>query len=282
MNKLKPAWIGYFDRTKLDGVWDTLESYANMGFQAMDGDLSFLPGDPAENLKKYRDLGLSSLCVGLGTTHAEFYKDPKYLKTVVEKANLYGVDKVNLVWTNVIRSFRTKIYGDVGTYDEMMSDIDDLNKTVKLLADEGLKPMYHNHYQEFTTAFHGISVMDYYLVLVDPRLMFKLDVGWVYAAGLNPVEYMEKVKDRIALLHCKDMLDPISPRYMQDEERVKNFGFTALGTGQLDLPAIFTKAIEIGQEWVISEQDRRNNLTWAESMQCGILNMKETGLVDVK
>ncbi|MCL2093576.1 MAG: sugar phosphate isomerase/epimerase [Treponema sp.] len=281
MKKLKPAWIGYRDRVNPNhDPWPYLEKYAKMGFKAMDGDLSMFPGDLKENLKRYRDLGLESLCTGIGSTHGEFHKDPANLKAVVEKANLYGVKKVNLRWTQVIRSFRTKIYGDVGTYDEMMQDIDDLNKTVKLLADEGLIPMYHNHYQEFTTVFKGISVMDYYLVLIDPRLCFKLDVGWVYSAGLDPVTYMEKVKDRIALLHCKDMLDPISPRYMQDEERVKNFGFTALGTGKLDLPGIFRKALEIGQDWIISEQDRMNNLSWEESMQLGIFNMRETGLVE--
>ena len=280
MKKLKPAWIGYFNRLQYEDRWPIFEKYAKMGYKGMDGDLSSVPGDPVENLKRFKDLGLQPLCTGLGGTYDEFNSDPSLLKKVVEKANFYGVDKVNITWTTVIRSFRTKIYGDVGTYDDMMNDIDKLNKTVKLLGDEGLKPMYHNHYQEYTTVFNGISVMDYYLVLVDPRLMFKLDVGWVYASGQNPVEYMEKVKDRIALLHVKDMLDPISPRYMQDAERVKNFGFTAMGTGMLDLKGIFAKALEIGQDWVISEQDRMNNLSWEESMQCGILNMKETGLVD--
>ena len=281
MKKLKPAWIGYRDRTNpnLD-PWPFFEKYAKMGYQAMDGDLSTLQGDPVDNLKRFRDLGLQNLCTGIGTTHAEFHKNPEHLKKVVERAELYGVKKVNLTWTQVIRSFGTGIYGDVGTYDEMMQDIDDLNKTVKLVADEGLIPMYHNHYQEFTAVFKGVSVMDYYLVLVDPRLCFKLDVGWVYAGGLDPVEYMEKVKDRIALLHCKDMLDPISPRYLHNPNKEKKFGFTALGTGKLDLHGIFTKAIEIGQEWVITEQDRINHLDWEDSMRCGILNMRETGLVE--
>ena len=277
--KLKAAWIGYFDRTNLDNVWPVFEKYAKMGYKAMDGDLSFLPGDASDNLKRFKDLGLQPLCSGIGATHAEFRKDPELLKKVIEKAQFYGVDKVNLGWTTVIRSFRTQ-YGDFGTYDDVMRDIDDLNATVKLLGDAGLKPMYHNHFQEFTEVYEGVSVMDHYLTKVDPRLMFKLDVGWVYSGGLNPVDYMEKVKDRIALLHVKDMLDPVSPHYMEDKERNRNFGFTALGTGMLDLKGIFTKAIEIGQEWVISEQDRINNLSWEESMQCGILNMKETGLVD--
>jgi sugar phosphate isomerase/epimerase len=276
--KLKAAWIG-FNQPGVD-VWDMFEQYAKMGYQGKDGDLSNIPGDRAENLKHFKGLGLTPLCTGIGAgTTREIATDPKRIAEIVERAHFYGVDCVNMGWTTAIRGFRTD-FGDNGTYDEMMQDIDDMNLLVKALGNEGLKPMYHNHFQEFVVSYKGVSVMDWYLTLVDPRFMFKLDVGWVYAGGLEPVEYMEKVKDRVRLIHCKDMMDRFQPRHMLDRENVKNFGFTALGTGQLDLKGIFGKALEIGQEWVIAEQDRVNVLGWKDALQCAYLNMKETGLVE--
>ena len=122
--------------------------------------------------------------------------------------------------------------------------------------------------------------MDYYLTQVDPRLMLKLDVGWVYVGGVDPVEYMEKAKDRIALLHIKDFTEMIQPRYLVNADKETDFGFTAVGTGKLDLKGIFNKAIEIGQEWAIVEQDRERILKWEDAIACAYFNMKETGLVE--
>ena len=162
----------------------------------------------------------------------------------------------------------------------MMVDIENMNAIVKALADEGLKPMYHNHYQEFTVSYNGVSVMDYYLTQVDPRLMLKLDVGWAYVGGVDPVDYMEKAKDRIALLHIKDFTEMIQPRYLVNADKETDFGFTAVGTGMLDLKGIFKKALEIGQEWAIVEQDRERVLKWEDAIACAYFNMKETGLVE--
>lgn len=277
MKQLKAAWTGF----RLPDVdpWVMFEKYARMGYQAMDGDLSRLPGDPVENLKRFRDLGLQPLCTGIDGTNLEVAKDPKKIAEVVKRAEFYGVDKVNIGWNSVIDSFGSH-YGNNGTYDSMMVDIENMNAIVKALADEGLQPMYHNHYQEFTVSYNGVSVMDYYLTQVDPRLKLKLDVGWVYVGGVDPVEYMEKAKDRIALLHIKDFTEMIQPRYLVNADKETDFGFTAVGTGVLDLKGIFKKSLEIGQEWAIVEQDRERVLKWEDAIACAYFNMKETGLVE--
>ncbi len=278
MKQLKAAWTGF--RLPDTDPWVMFEKYAKMGYQGMDGDLSNLDGDPVENLKRFRDLGLEPLCTSIGRGKAEeIAKDRDKVAEIVKRAEFYGVDKVNIGWTSVINSFGS-YYGNNGTYDSMMVDIDNMNAIVKALADEGLKPMYHNHYQEFTVRYKGVSVIDYYLTQVDPRLMLKLDVGWVYVGGEDPVEYMEKAKDRIALLHIKDFTEMIQPRYLVNADKETDFGFTAVGTGKLDLKGIFAKALEIGQEWAIVEQDRERILKWEDAILCAYFNMKETGFVE--
>ena len=277
MKQMKAAWTGFRQQDR--DPWEVFEEYARLGYQAMDGDLSYLPGDPVENLKRFRDLGLEPLCVSIGGTNIEVAKDPKKIAEIVKRAEFYGVDKVNIGWNSVINSFGSQ-YGNNGTYDSMMVDIENMNAIVKALGDEGLKPMYHNHYQEFTVQYNGVSVMDYYLTQVDPRLMLKLDVGWVYVGGVDPVEYMEKAKDRIALLHIKDFTEMIQPRYLVNADKETDFGFTTVGTGALDLKGILNKAIEIGQTWAIVEQDRERVLKWKDAIACAYFNLKETGLVE--
>ncbi|MCL2093552.1 MAG: sugar phosphate isomerase/epimerase [Treponema sp.] len=277
MKKLKAAWIGF--RQEGD-PWEIYESRAKIGFKGMDGDLSRMEGDPAENLKRFKALGLEPLCTFSGRGDwFEIANNKEGIKEIVKRANFYGINKVNIPMSSCIKSFGT-FAGDVGTYDEMMYDIDGMNALVKALADEGLVPIYHNHFQEYTTHFKGVSIMDYFLTDVDPRFMLKLDVGWVYCGNLDPVEYMEKAKDRIALLHLKDFTSAEVGRQLVNADKETFFGFTALGTGALDLPGILKKAIEIGQEWAIVEQDRTRNLNWEDALHCSYLNMKETGYVE--
>ena len=275
--QLKAAWTGF--RLPDTAPWKMYELYANMGYKGLDGEISNLPGDPVENLKRFKDLGLSCLCTSIGGKNGEVAKDRDKIGEIVKKAEFYDVKKVNIGYTSVIDSFGS-FYGNNGTYDSMMRDIEDLNAITVALADEGLEPMYHNHYQEFLVTYDGVPVIDYYLTQIDKRLKIKLDVGWVYVGGVDPVEYMGKLGDRIALLHIKDFTEMIQPRYLINADKETDFGFTAVGTGKLDLKGIFGKALEIGQEWAIVEQDRERILPWKDAIACAYYNMKETGLVE--
>ena len=280
MKQLKAAWTGF--RQPDRDIWDVFKEYAEIGYQAQDGDLSRLEGDPVENWKRFKDLGLKVLCTGLGfgVNHKKVMADPvPVIDDVKRRAEFYDVKYVNISWTSAIKSFGS-FYGDVCTYDEMMTDIEELNAVVKAVADVGFIPIYHNHYQEFTTVFKGVSVMDYYLTQVDPRLMLKADLGWVYVGGVDPVEFMEKAKDRIALLHIKDFNDMMKGRMLVNADKEHDFGFCTVGTGKLDLPAIFEKALEIGQEWAIVEQDRERILPFKDAIRGAYYNMKETGFVE--
>jgi sugar phosphate isomerase/epimerase len=276
MSKLKAAWIGFAEEG-LD-PFAGFKKYAEMGYRAMDGDLSRLPGDREENFKRFRDLGLSCLCIWSAPMQ-DLVKDEEAIKETIERANFYQIKNINIGWSTVISSFGEG-YGHNGTYDSMMRDIDIMNKLVKRFAREGFCPQYHNHYQEFTVTYKGVSVMDYFLSQIDPQLKIKLDVGWVYAGGLDPVEYMEKIRDRLGLLHVKDFTDRILPRYLTGSDTASDFGFTSAGTGKLDLKGILQKAGELGVEYAIAEQDRVRHLSWADSLRCAYLNMKETGFLE--
>ena len=277
MKQLKAAWTGF--NVPDEDPFVSFEKRAKLGYKAMDGDLSRLPGDPEENLKRFRDLGLKNLCTSIGGTNAEIAKSPEKLDEMKRRAEFYDVKYVNIGWTSAINSFGT-YYGDVCSYDDMMRDLENLDAITKAVADAGFIPLYHNHYQEFTGNFKGVPIIDYYLTQVDPRLMLKVDLGWVFVGGYDPVEYMDRAKDRIGLLHLKDFTDMMLGRYLVNADKIHDFGFTSLGTGKLDLPAICKKALEIGQEYVIVEQDRERVLKFEDAIVCAYYNLKETGYVE--
>lgn len=64
---------------------------------------------------------------------------------------------------------------------------------------------YHNHDFEFARV-DGVYLLDYLLQATDPSLVkIELDVYWVAYAGVDPVSYLQKLADRIVLIHLKDM-----------------------------------------------------------------------------
>ena len=277
MKQLKAAWTG-FNQPDRD-PFEVYEEYAAIGYQAMDGDLSRLPGDPKENLKRFRDLGLKNLCTGIGGKNGEFAKDEEKIAEMIRRAEFYDVKYVNIGYTSAIKSFGS-FAEDKCTYDEMMRDIEDLNAATKAVADAGFIPLYHNHFQEYLYSFDCVTIMEHYLSQVDERLKIKLDLGWCLVGGMDPVKWMEEKKDRIGLLHVKDFTDIMKGRQLVNAIKDQDFGFCTVGTGKLDLPAIFEKALEIGQEWAIVEQDRERHIPFSKSIVGAYYNMKETGFVE--
>ena len=108
----------------------------------------------------------------------------------------------------------------------------------------GLSFSYHNHAAEFEKVGRR-TIMD---VLIEDSipgtLGLELDTFWVQHGGADPTAYIRKVKDRIPLLHLKDMA-------IKDNKIV----MAEVGEGNLNWPAILAAAKEAGVVWYIIEQD---------------------------
>ena len=115
----------------------------------------------------------------------------------------------------------------------------------KALAEAGITYMYHNHAHEYT-AFDGRTAMAIMAESSDPECFtFQLDVHWVQRGGASPVAWINKLRSRIATLHCKDM--GVTP---QSEPL-----FEPVGMGNLDWPGIIAAAQDVGISYYIVEQD---------------------------
>jgi sugar phosphate isomerase/epimerase len=126
---------------------------------------------------------------------------------------------------------------------------------------------YHNHNFEFQK-FGGKTGLDIIYENTPPHLVAaEIDVYWVKNAGVDPVEQINKLGDRVRLLHLKDM----SPG---SEKR-----FAPVGTGVIDFKAILAAAEKNGVRWGIVEQDRTYDATPLQAIKTSLDNLKKLGAV---
>jgi sugar phosphate isomerase/epimerase len=115
-----------------------------------------------------------------------------------------------------------------------------LNAIGERCQEHALTFAYHNHNFEFARV-DGVYLLDYLLQATDPSLVkSELDVYWVAYAGVDPVQYLQTLADRVVLIHIKDMAADRS--------------MTEVGKGILDLRQIRAFAQAHGL-WEIVEQD---------------------------
>ncbi|MNC41164.1 Xylose isomerase-like TIM barrel [compost metagenome] len=91
----------------------------------------------------------------------------------------------------------------------------------------------------------GVTGLEVLLQEADPEAFgFELDLYWVQAGGGSPVDWIHRVKDRMKVVHLKDMA--VVSRKAE---------FAEIGQGNMNYPAIIEACRETGVEWFVVEQD---------------------------
>jgi len=187
-----------------------------------------------------------------------------------------GVEQLEKDLNEVIEDYKTlgsafvTIPGLPGTYTE---SAEAWKRTAGILTEVGTKLKkagiqlsYHNHNHEFRQ-FGGKYALDILYENSDPNALHaQIDTYWVQYANVDPVAYMRQVKNRLSLVHIKDMAD--------DEKR----SFTEIGNGVLDWDGIFAAAREAKSKWLIVEQDSCAHPP-IESVRINFENLKKMGAV---
>jgi len=224
----------------------TLKRIQDIGYtevEAVRGDLAML----APILKKY-DLAVPSVHIetGLVTGNRQEWNLPAGLtwESAVDEAKSHGVEFV------VIPCVRPS---ERRTADEWRAFCDRLNRSGEAARKAGASLCYHNHAFEFAGQ-PGERLIDILLDRTDPSLVgLELDVFWISAAGLDPVEFLSRQAARIRLLHLKDK--PKNMPVIFDESKAKPSDFKEVGNGSLDFPAILRAAEKAGIAHYFVEQD---------------------------
>lgn len=116
-----------------------------------------------------------------------------------------------------------------------------LNEKGAALKGHGLRLGYHNHNPEFAPVGNTTG-FDILLRETDPAsVSFELDVGWVAAAGVDPLLLLQRHPRRFGLMHVKDL------RASTDSNHAMRMDPAEVGSGRIDwrrlLPIAFASGV---------------------------------------
>lgn len=106
------------------------------------------------------------------------------------------------------------------------------------LAAEGISFGYHNHAHEFRPNADGSMIHDQ--LVYRTNLNLEIDTYWAYVGMQHPVELMERLKDRLKVIHIKD-------------GSADGKG-TPLGMGTAPVADVYAKAVEMGLPMVVESE----------------------------
>ena len=119
---------------------------------------------------------------------------------------------------------------------------DRLDAAAAALSDRGLDLHYHNHAQEFAH-LDGAPAIERLIDATD-EVGFQVDLGWVGAAGSDPLDFLDAHADRVDLVHLKD--------YDADAGDM-----VEVGAGDLDVAAAVEAVRGMGADWLTYEAEDR-------------------------
>ena len=132
----------------------------------------------------------------------------------------------------------------------------DFNAWGAAMQAAGMKFAFHPHGYEFhpIPGGNGETPFDLLVSLTKPGVVsFEMDVFWVAHAGVDPAQLLAKYPDRWTLLHVKDLRRGgevgVGTRSAPAGDHV------AVGTGQLNWPAILRAARSSGVEYYFVEDE---------------------------
>lgn len=220
--------------------------------------------DVPGTLKLVRDLGFKQ--VELAGTYnlppAEFKKllDANKLKPI---AGHFPFDKLRTDPESVARDAKAlglKYAGCAwiphkGEFDEAQcrAAAEVFNKAGAVFAKYGIKCYYHVHGYEFRPLGNG-TVFDLLMAQTNPKtVVFQMDILWVVFPGQDPVKLFEKYGKRWELVHLKDLKKGVKTGEHTGKTDVTND--VALGSGQMDYPAILRAAQKAGVKYYFIEDE---------------------------
>jgi sugar phosphate isomerase/epimerase len=143
--------------------------------------------------------------------------------------------------------------------DHWTKTADLLNEKAAALKPAGINVGYHNHNLEFAP-IGKTTGWDILASRTDPRLVhFEVDIGWIAAAGIDPVAFLKKYSGRFRWMHVKDL----------KASTVANFALkmdpTEVGSGKQDWAKILPAAHKAGVAHFYVEQEPPFTMTRMEA-----------------
>lgn len=225
-----PGMVSYTYRNSFaKNVAATLDTIKALGITNME--FSNLFGKTAAQLRQLLDeRGMN--CSSFGVSYGDALKKTA---EVGQNARTLGAEYIRVASIPHTGPF---------TLDMARKTVTDFNQIGKLLKEEyGITFCYHNHGFEFEK-HENDTLYDYIVQQTNPHYVsFELDILWTVFPGHDPVALLNKYGNRYKLMHLKDLRKGIVGN-LSGGTPVEND--VALGTGQINLPAVLKAAKKAG------------------------------------
>ena len=210
-----------------EGVPKTLDRVKDLGFKYVE--LAGTYNLPPDKFKAMLDeRGLTPIAGHFAFDR--FKSDPD---GIASDAKALGLQYAGTAWVKGKDAFDEKYCREVAAA---------FNQAGKALADKGIKFYYHIHGYEFVPfGGDGGTLFDLLVKETDPQYVsFEMDILWVVYPGQDPAKLLAKYPDRFCFTHLKDLRKGVQTGALTGNTDVRND--VALGTGQVDYPAVFRAA----------------------------------------
>jgi sugar phosphate isomerase/epimerase len=192
-----------------------------------DMEFSSLFGKKATEIRKLLD-ERGMYCSSFGVSYQDALTKSD---EVASNAKALGAKFVRVAWIPHDGPFTKELA------DKTIADFSIIGKNLK--ENYGLEFCYHNHGFEFAP-YEGGTFFDYIAKNTDPKFVnFEMDILWTFFPGIDPAKLLEQYPTRFKLMHVKDLKKGIVGNLSGGTSSEND---VALGTGQLNLPAIMKAA----------------------------------------
>jgi sugar phosphate isomerase/epimerase len=180
-------------------------------------------------------------------------------QSIADLLHTLGVSETVLPMSRMPPSFKMPKDGDfkpavVRAFAE--ADADHWKRTAELLNERasalrpyGIRLSYHNHNVEFVPIGKSTG-WEILADATDPTLVtFETDIGFLGAAGIDPVAFLRRYSGRIRLLHIKDIKPTTKINYALEMDPA------VIGEGKFDWASILPEADKAGVKYYYVEME---------------------------
>jgi sugar phosphate isomerase/epimerase len=230
----------------------SLKKISDIGYKAVQ--ISAIGPIPDEEVKAITDDLNLTIC----NTHIPYERLWNDLDSVIAQHHLWNCKHVAI--GSMPKPYREAGEAGFKRFAEEASQVG------QKLHQAGLTFSYHNHSFEFVR-FGRRTGLDIIYAESDPRyLQAELDTYWVQHGGGDPAAWIARLKQRMPVIHLKDMVIIANQQAMAE-----------IGEGNLNWPAILAACREAEVEWYAIEQDICQRDPF-ESLAMSYNNLKAMGL----
>jgi len=242
-------WTFRYDLEK--DVPGTLKKIKNLGINYVEGfDAPFIVGDAVKFRSQLDAAGLKMFALHWNNLN-DWRKNPTI---IIQTAKKLGAHYTGIAWLKVSKE-------EPVTLAVVNEAADILMKACPQAKAAGLQLYYHIHGYELQPTTDNKTFFDSFVSHIDYNCVrLEADIYWVTYAGNNPVQFMEKYRNGVELLHIKDMPDNVSTGIFNGADfnppDMPAQNWVPVGKGKIDYKSIFEKGKQIGVKWYILEMDK--------------------------